>query len=92
MTCEIRAATSSMLRNQQLRRNFAVLHEHGERIEHAEGGQRIVPGEDVGDGVVVVAEQHAGVFPAGLQVAAVFEALEEIAERVQPAAGADIRA
>lgn len=66
-----------------------MLHEHGEWIEHAECRQWVVPGEDVGYRVVVIVEQHAGVFPAAFHVDTMLEPLEEIAERVEPAAGAE---
>src|SRR3972149_2140204 len=73
--------------DEQFRRDFAVPHEHGQRIEHAEGWQRVVPGEHVGDRVVVVAQERAGVFPTALDVDAVLESLEEIAQGMKPAAG-----
>jgi hypothetical protein len=43
--------------HQQLRVHAAVLHEHGQRIQHAEGGGGVVPAPDVGDRAGVVGEQ-----------------------------------
>ena len=60
-----------------------MLHKHRHWIQDAERRQRVVPGEDVRHRVVMVVQELPGVFPTGLHVDAVFESLEEVAERVQ---------